>query len=432
MFEYIRNGKKEEIPIKAGMLFDVLEGHFSVSSLLYGWDNVFETIIQDDTIYTDVHFHTESYGNDFGTNRFITPTVYTRHSANFGIYDRNVNIMDAKDIHELHNMLCRIYKSQKVFKHQTYYPGTHNMALFTYDNAGNKFMSTQKNVYNAYTSYTGIEVITEQPYSNNTDFSSENIREPEITSEIRQHKYFSFGKMKNDTKLTVLSHDYEHHSVQCAQIGYTQPEITDNSMLSFINSNFDLDFIKRNTRPINTYYDKSCLMYDEQQEQGDLFYTLDPVFSVIGSYNGEDNKIGTYGIQDHQIMKDTITVDEESGTTSFTHAVNKYSKHIGVGDVIKIRITENDKKLKNMFAKATEAIYRIIDIQENETGDFTTRASKDIFRRYTVKGLVPLMKEDVYEYTFDYANQCLADYEVPVQRKPTSYYKDNYHNTQRL
>lgn len=374
-------------------------------------------------------FHTENAVNDVNSQKYITPTVYSKFDFHHGYYSHDTDItqilQNSNNLELLNHNISNIYEPLINMKIPVYYNGKYNTKLIIYDNHGNKFTTYQKNIFEVMPSYTGISLITDKP--DNSIYNNS----PVTTLKDIDYNY-TFNILENNSyyRINPVKHDRANHSIDVRLEGYNKPEITENTYISFIPTYED---IINDWRVDNYYEDNNTLAYKRLND--DTYIST----QYISQYSNKQ-WLTNLNVAFCKFIIDTnsIEVDTENKTTSFKLQGDEYNRltytnpgKIFIGGVlIKVRIEidnlsyyeENTTIDVSKHNKMLETVFKI-----NSYNQY----SKVI----TINGILPLI--DGYNeiddqilnvtYTLSLPQSALQEYITPLQEKPIFYSKTENH-----
>lgn len=370
-------------------------------------------------------FHTENAVNDVNSQKYITPTVYTKFDFHHGYYSHDTDItqilQNSNDLETLNHNISNIYKPVVNMKIPVYYNGKYNTKLITYDNHGNKFTTYQKNVFEVMPSYTGISLITDK-----TDNSIYKDNSQVTTLKDIDYNY-TFDLLRNNSyyRLNPVKHDRENHSIEVRLEGYNKPDITENTYISFIPR---FDNILNEWRSSNN---KEVLAYKKIGEN-----------TYIPTNYRDKQQLTNLNINLSKFIIDTnsIEFDNDNKTTSFKLQDYKYNNKFSY-------YTSPDKVfVSGVLTKVRIEIDNLTYYEQNTTIDVSkhNKMMESVFRivsynQYskviTINGILPIIdrynkldnvKRDV-TYTLSLPQAALQEYITPLQEKPVYYSKTENH-----
>lgn len=376
-------------------------------------------------------FHTENAVNDVNSQKYITPTVYSKFDFHHGYYSHDTDItqilQNSNDLETLNHNISNIYNPVVNMKIPVYYNGKYNTKLITYDNHGNKFTTYQKNLFKVMPSYTGISLITDKP-----DNSIYKDNSPVTTIKDIDYNY-TFNLLQNNSyyRLNTVKHDRENHSIEVRLEGYNKPDITENTYISFIPR---FDNILNEWRSLN---DEEVLAYKKIGEN-----TYIPTNYRTNYSNKQQLTNLNINLSKFIIDTNSIEFDNDNKTTSFKLQDDEYNNKFSIdfpqpdevfvsGVLTKVRI-EVDNLSYNEQSTTTidvskhnrmmESVFRIVSYNQY---------SKVI----TINGILPIIdgyneldkqKHNV-TYTLSLPQAAIQEYITPLQEKPVFYSKTENH-----
>lgn len=376
-------------------------------------------------------FHTENAVNDVNSQKYITPTVYSKFDFHHGYYSHDTDItqilQNSNDLETLNHNISNIYNPVVNMKIPVYYNGKYNTKLITYDNHGNKFTTYQKNLFEVMPSYTGISLITDKP-----DNSIYKDNSPVTTIKDIDYNY-TFNLLQNNSyyRLNPVKHDRENHSIEVRLEGYNKPDITENTYISFI-SRFDNIF-----NEWKSSNDEEALAYKKIGENTYIPTNYNPMFN----YNNKQ-QLTNLNINLSKFIIDTnsIEFDNENKTTSFKLQDDVYNNKFS-------EYTHPDKVfVSGVLTKVRIEVDNLSYNEQNTTIDVSkhNRMMESVFRivsynQYskiiTINGILPIIvgyneldkqKHNV-TYTLSLPQSAIQEYITPLQEKPVFYSKTENH-----
>lgn len=374
-------------------------------------------------------FHTENAVNDVNSQKYLSPTVYSKFDFHHGYYLHDTDItqilQNSDNLEALNHNISNIYNPVVNMKIPVYYNGKYNTKLITYDNHGNKFTTYQKNLFEVMPSYTGISLITDKPdnsiYNNSSVTTLKNIDYNYMFDLLRNNSYY---------RLNPVKHDRENHTIDVRLDGYNKPEITENTYISFIPIYANIF----NEWRINNYKE-TTLTYKKIEEN--TYIPSNPKYYY--NYNDKPS-LTNLNINLSKFIIDTnsIKIDNENKVTSFKLQDDEYNKLSSIkpdivfvsGVLTKVRIEVNNLSQKEQNTtidvskhnKMMESVFRIISYNQY---------SKVI----TINGILPIIDEyneldkqkHNVTYTLSLPQAALQEYITPLQENPVYYSKTENH-----
>lgn len=375
-------------------------------------------------------FHTENAVNDVNSQKYITPTVYSKFDFHHGYYSHDTDItqilQNSNDLETLNHNISNIYNPVVNMKIPVYYNGKYNTKLITYDNHGNKFTTYQKNVFEVMPSYTGISLITDKP--------DNSIYNNHALTTIKDIDYnYNFDLLKNNSyyRITPVKHDRESHIIDIRLDGYNKPEITENTYISFIPTYENLYFTNEWKSNNN---DTGILSYKKIREN-----TYIPT-NYSNNYSDKQH-LTNLNINLTKFIIDTnsIEVDTENKLTSFKLQNDEYNKLTSSFNPIEIFCPA-------VLTKVRIEIDSLSDKEQNTTIDVSkhNRMMEAVFKinsynQYskviTINGILPIINgydktvgnTNNVTYTLSLPQTALQEYITPLQEKPVYYSKTENH-----
>lgn len=376
-------------------------------------------------------FHTENAVNDVNSQKYITPTVYSKFDFHHGYYSHDTDItqilQNSNDLETLNHNISNIYNPVVNMKIPVYYNGKYNTKLITYDNHGNKFTTYQKNLFEVMPSYTGISLITDKP-----DNSIYKDNSPVTTIKDIDYNY-TFNLLQNNSyyRLNPVKHDRENHSIEVRLEGYNKPDITENTYISFI-SRFDNIF-----NEWKSSNDEEVLAYKKIGENTYIPTNYNPMFNYSNKQQLTNLNIN---LSKFIIDTNSIEFDNENKVTSFKlqddEYNNKFSDYLHPDKVF----------VSGVLTKVRIEVDNLSGTEQNTTIDVSkhNRMMESVFRiisynQYskviTINGILPIIdgyneldkqKHNV-TYTLSLPQSAIQEYITPLQEKPVFYSKTENH-----
>lgn len=378
-------------------------------------------------------FHTENVVNDVNSQKYITPSVYSKFDFHHGYYSHDTDItqilQNSNDLETLYHNISNIYNPVVNMKIPVYYNGKYNTKLITYDNHGNKFTTYQKNIFEVMPSYTGISLITDK--SDNSIYKDNS---PVTTLKDIDYNY-TFDLLRNNSyyRITPVKHDRENHSIDVRLDGYNKPDITENTYISFIPT---YEGITTNEWKCDNT-DETILAYKKIREN-----TYIPT-NYSNNYNYSDKQhLTNLNINLSKFIIDTnsIAVDNENKVTSFKLQDDEYNNKFS-------DYTHPDKVfVSGILTKVRIEVDNLSYNEQNTTIDVSkhNRMMESVFRivsynqyskAITINGILPIIdgyneldkqKHNVI-YTLSLPQAAIQEYITPLQEKPVFYSKTENH-----
>lgn len=413
--------------------FNIVNGDFILSREFK--DSVYNTEYFNSNGATEliykILFHTEEAVNDVNSQKYITPTVYSKFDFHHGYYSHDTDItqilQNSNDLETLYHNISDIYEPVINMKIPVYYNGKYNTKLITYDNHGNKFITYQKNIFEVIPSYTGISLITGKPddpiYNDNSSVTT-----------LKDIDYnYTFDILKNNSyyRLNPVNHDRENHSIEVRLEGYNKPEITENTYISFIPT---YEYIYKG-KEWQTGNEEDVLAY--KRLDNDTYIST----NHKESYDTNDKSHLTnlhINLGKFIIDNNSIEIDNENKVTSFKLQDDEYNKLSSIKPA--------EVFVSGVLTKVIIEIDSLSDKEQNTTIDVSkhNRMTESVFRivsynQYsrviTINGALPIIdgyneldkKKHNVTYTLSLPQSALQEYITPLQERPIYYSKTENH-----